>query len=235
MVKMKRIITALLLAVIAAAPVLTACSPQKTETSSVAMPKATEPMYRDKLGIGYNETKDGTLTISNYKGSGDTLTIPSEYKDKKVTEIGKSSFKMAPVKKVIVPDTVLKLDNYCFAFSRSLEEIVIPDSVKEIGVNAFAGCVHLKKIKLPEKLRKIGIFAFDATDIKEVTIPKNVKKIDDYAFAECRSLKNVVFNSKNTEIAKTAFNKSDKVVITAPKDSKAIKFAKSHSLKYKIK
>lgn len=231
---MKRIITVLLVSIIAITPIITGCSGE-TKTNTISTIKPTEPQYRDKLGIGYNETKDGTLTISTFKNGKSDLKIPSEYKGKKVTEIGKSSFKMAELKSVTIPSSVTKLNNYAFAFSRSLEKVTIPDSVKEINVNAFAGCVKLKNVKLPKNLEKIGMFSFDATAIKEITIPKKVKEIGEYAFAECRFLKNVTFKSKNIKIAKTAFNKSENVVIIAPKGSKAIKFAESHNIKHKIK
>ena len=233
MIKLKKIFSTLAALTIAFSLLFTGCSEETKNTAPTI--KATEPQYRDKNGIGYNENSDGSLTISTFSNGKSDLKIPAEYNGKDVKEIGKSSFKMAKVKSVKIPEGVTKIDNYAFAFSRSLEKITIPDSVKEIGTNAFSGCVKLKKIKLPKKLEYIGMFSFDATAIKKIDIPKTVKKIDEYAFAECLSLKEVTINSKNTEIAKTAFNRSIHVVITAPKKSKAIKTAKSENIDYKTK
>lgn len=213
--------------------VFTGCS--DSSTSTVPTVKPTEPKYVDKNGIGYIESKDGTLTVSTFKGDKKDLKIPSEYKGKKIKEVGRSSFKMTKLKSVTIPDTVTNIDAYAFGFSRDLEKVIIPDSVKNIESNAFSGCIKLSGVKLPKKLKTIGTFSFDATALKNVTIPKSVKKVSEYAFAECKDLKKVTFNGSDTEIADNAFDRSINVSVTAPKNSKAIKFAKSKGIDYKIK
>lgn len=230
---MKRKTTAIIASLILFSAVFTGCSGNDTKTISTI--QATEPQYKDKNGIGYNADDKGKLTISAYTGDTVDLKIPSKYKGKKVTTIGRSSFKMKKIKSVTIPDTVTEIDDYAFAFSNSLESVSIPDSVKSIGTNAFAGCVKLKDVKLPKKLKTIGMFSFDATSIKKINIPKSVKTIGDYAFAECQYLKNVTVNSADTEIAESAFNKSINVVITAPKGSKAVKLAEKMNIEYKVK
>ncbi len=233
---MKRIIIAFSILCVLLTAVFTGCSQNgNNTTNTISTIKATEPELKDENGIGYNSASDKSLTISQFTGSNSNLKIPSEYKGKKVTEVGRSSFKMKNITSVTIPETVTKIDNYAFAFSRELEKAVIPDSVKEIGTNAFAGCIKLKEVTLPKKLEKLGAFAFDATAIEKITIPKKVKKIEDYTFAECGSLKEVVFNSKDTEIADTAFNKSINIKITAPKNSKAVEFAESNGIDYRTK
>jgi hypothetical protein len=236
MIKMNKFskkLTASLAAILMFSAVFSGCSGGNTK--SISTIKATEPKYKDENGIGYNADKEGKLTISTFKGSKTDIKIPSKYKGKKVTTVGRSSFKMAKIKSVTVPDTVTKIDDYAFAFSRELEKVVLPDSVKSIGTNAFAGCIKLKEIKLPKKLKTLGMYSFDASGLREITIPKSVKKVDEYAFAECKYLKSAKFNSADTKIADTAFNRSIDVIITAPKNSKAIKFAKDKNIEYKVK
>ncbi len=223
--------TLILIALIAVCP-LAGCS---GETKTASLPTATQAQYTDKNGIGYNEQGDKTLVISDFKDGKKNIEIPSEYKGKKVKEVGRSSFKMSKVKSVTIPDGVEKIDDYAFAFSTTLEKITIPDSVTIIGTNAFSGCSNLKEIKLPKNLKTIGMYSFDASGLKKIEIPKSTKKIDEYAFAECRFLEEVIINGKNTEIANTAFNTSTEVKITAPKNSKAQAFAKSKGIEFSNK
>lgn len=213
---------------------LAGCSSSE-QKNSISIPKATEAQYTDKNGVGYNEDENGALTVANFKNSKDTIAIPSKYKGKKVKEIGRSSFKMSKAKEITIPDTVTKIEDYAFAFSRNLEKITLPDTVTSIGNNAFSGCVNLKEIKLPKKLKSIGVFSFDATGLESVVLPKALKKVDEYSFAECLSLKSVTVKGKNTEIADTAFNKSTSVKITASKGSKAESFAKNNGIELTLK
>ncbi len=229
---MKRILLSVIVSIVLLAAVFTGCSGADKTVSTV---KATEAQYTDEKGVGYNESADGKLYVSSFSNNASKLKIPPQVKGKKVTEIGRSSLKMNKLKSLELPDTIEKIDDYAFAFSRTLESVNIPDSVREIGTNAFAGCVKLKEIKLPKNLETIGMFSFDATALKTISIPKSVKEIKEYAFAECKSLNNITFNSKNTKIADTVFNNSPKVKITAPKNSTAVKLAKSKGIDYKIK
>ena len=202
---------------------------------SISIPKPTEAQYTDKNGVGYNDSGSGSLSTAAFKNKKKDVVIPEKIQGKKVKAIGKSSFKMSKAETVIIPDTVDAIEDYAFAFSRTLKKVIIPDSVKYIGINAFAGCTSLTEIKLPKKLETIGMYSFDASGLKKVTIPKSVKTVGEYAFAECKNLKDVTFKGKNTELADTVFNHSISVAITAPKKSKAISFAQENGIEYKVK
>ena len=88
------------------------------------------------------------------------VIIPSEIDGYTVTRIGTGAFiRNAYAKKIILPDTVKKIDDLAFYACRALEEIVIPDSVKEIGYDAFANCPHLE-IRLGAGVSDIRSAAF---------------------------------------------------------------------------
>jgi hypothetical protein len=237
MIKMKKPISFLVVGALLISVVFAGCSNNNNNSRSgtVSTSTPTEALYTDKNGVSYNQSPNGELYVSKFSGKESNLKIPSEIKGKTVKSIGRSSLKMSKVKTVVIPDTVESIDDYAFAFSKNLESVIIPDSVKTIGTCAFAGCAKLKNVKLSKNLNSIGMYCFDATAVEKIDIPKSVNRIKAYAFAECKKLNEIIINSNNTEIDDTAFNKSANVTIIAPKNSKAIKYAESKKIKYKVK
>lgn len=58
--------------------------------------------------------------------------------------------------KIVIPDTVEIIADYCFNLNYTVKEIVIPDSVTEIGSGAFNDCYSLRKLVIPSSVKKIG-------------------------------------------------------------------------------
>ena len=54
--------------------------------------------------------------------------------------------------KVIIPNTVTRIGNYCFAKCQSLDMVIIPTSVVEIGDYAFQG-IKLKKLNIRNSVK----------------------------------------------------------------------------------
>lgn len=97
-------------------------------------------------GLKYELTKDG----NSYRMTGlpnslcEEAVIPSYYEGKPVTEIGKYSDSaldgvgnISGLKKLVVPDTVKKIDDYAFSSARNLNEIELGKGITEIGKGAF--------------------------------------------------------------------------------------------------
>lgn len=77
------------------------------------------------------------------------LEIPSMWEDKKVVEFYRSQSgwtDIKNVKRVIIPDSVVKILWYAFQYYRNLEDIVIGKGVKNIGDFAFSYCESLNKV-----------------------------------------------------------------------------------------
>lgn len=115
---------------------------------------------------------DGVLKYYEYQGHMGVLTVPDG-----VTEIGPDAFGnlswmdsdysdpfLDGVEDmfftIVLPDTVVKIDDYAFRNLCMLTEIRIPDSVTEIGDYAFANCLRLKKLTLGEQVESVGDKAF---------------------------------------------------------------------------
>lgn len=104
------------------------------------------------------EIKNGSITITAYKGSGTDVTVPSNIDGIPVTSIGEGAFKEINVEKVTVPESVTHIDWFAFSGCKKLCEITIPSSVTSVGYGAFENCSGFLVIKC-EKGSYIEAFA----------------------------------------------------------------------------
>lgn len=135
-------------------------------------------------------------TIKKYKKDSykrSILSIPSKYKGKQVTMIGKNAF----------------------SGTISLNQINIPSSIKEIGDGAFWDSL-LNTVILNSGLKRIGKRAFEKTSIKSLTIPNTVEEIGEYAFSGTGFLKTVTLQEGIKRIREGVFSNSDIKTITIP-------------------
>ena len=99
--------------------------------------------YYKSMG-GNLYTKDGKTLIKYAVGKKSTIfTIPNS-----VTHIGQSSFEHSNLRNIIIPDSVISIDSYAFAYSHELERVTIGNSVKSISYDAFDCCISLQNINV---------------------------------------------------------------------------------------
>ena len=112
----------------------------------------------------------------------------------------------------IIPDGVMKIGNYVFSGCVNLTGVTIPNSVLSIGEGAFECCSSLNNISIPNSVKSIGDIAFSScTNLTSVNIPNSVVKIGDYAFAWCENLAGVSIPESVTHIGYCAFIACDKL------------------------
>ena len=170
------------------------------------------------VSITSAEAEEYGFTFSNYlyglqlqsftnKKSLSTVEVPAYVDGKPVLSTGKSVFKgMTDIKKVILPDTVTKIDNYVFEGCTSLTSIIIPDSVTFISLCAFRNCTSLKSVIIPYSVTSIQMMAFEGcTGLTSVTISDSVTLIGAMAFNGCSSLESVTIPNSVTTIGTAAF------------------------------
>ena len=145
----------------------------------------------------YELTADGSVTITKYTGSAETVTIP-----RGVTSIG----------------------NEAFSWCNSLTSVTIPDSVTSIGGGPFAGCEKLTKILVSvgnTHFKTVdGILFTDdgktliqvpaGKGLTEYTIPDGVTSIGGGSFAGCDQLTEIRVSAGNTH-----FKSVDGILFTA--------------------
>lgn len=138
----------------------------------------------------------------------------------------------------VIPETVISIGDYAFAYRKNLSEIAIPSSVTAIGSYAFANCENLKTIEVSESVKSIQSCVFKscvsltkATWRTLVSVPdsvfescsaltdvklSSVTKIGERAFSGCIGLKEIILPQSLTEIGEYAFNKTALASIALP-------------------
>ena len=166
----------------------------------------------------YTILTDDTVKITKYKGTDESIVIPSEIDGKKVTVIGNSAFYgFKSLKNIEIPDGITSIENYAFCQCWSITSLSVPESVTSIGTGAFRFCGDLKEIKLPSNLTVLSNSLFgtdanleyitfgDAEKTDTVIIPETVQKMGNYVFMNCEKIKNIKLPSNLKSIGKTCF------------------------------
>lgn len=87
------------------------------------------------------------------------------------------------IQEIILPQSLLYLEDESFSGCRSLQSITIPDSITFISRCCFAHCHALSQVNLPDELVSIEEGAFSGTSaLHEIIIPSQVQYIGDFAF-----------------------------------------------------
>lgn len=186
------------------------------------------PAYAEKSGsIGDNITwtlsDDGTLSLS---GNGEfVLESESPY----VNPVAPWSEDRESIKKVVIGEGIINVDNYAFEQCTAMEELVIPDSVTVIEAVAFSGCDSLKALKIGKNVEVIEFAAFSSCDaLESIEWGEKLLSIGDSAFEYCSSLTSVDIPDGVVDLGNYSFsNASNLASITIP-DS--VKEVKSHVL-----
>ena len=179
-------------------------------------------------GLQYKYKQGGQYALVDSVASGD-LEVPPTYNGKPVTVIAKNAFSDTGVEKLVLPESIVTIEEGAFSNCPSLRtvflhpgitaiqpstfegcskllEVNIPDTVKTIGENAFKGCDNLNFISLPEGVEHIGTSAFAyCGNLCEINIPSTVKTIEAGAFEGCWKLEKIVLPEGLLHIGASAF------------------------------
>lgn len=95
------------------------------------------------------------------------------------------------LEKVLLPESVTKINNNAFQNCSSLSEINIPDGIHSLPQNTFASCSSLRQISLPDDFIEFGVKVFMASGIVEIDIPQGVTTLSSQLFQDCKSLSQI--------------------------------------------
>lgn len=173
-----------------------------------------------------------------------------------ITIIGESAFSETVIKKLVLPSTVIAVNDNAFAYCGQLEKAVLDERLDSIGCQAFMNTTSLSEISIPDKVEYIGSKCFSYSGIKNVKLPENsaftailwetffgcknletvklpdsVNIIDYYAFSECTSLRSINLD-KVQVIGSSAFSKTalEYITLSARKIGSGV-FAQCQNLK----
>ncbi|MGN0551400.1 MAG: leucine-rich repeat protein [Acutalibacteraceae bacterium] len=197
----------------------------------------------------YKVLDDGTVEITEYKGSTANLTIASSIAGRRVTRIATEAFRgNANIANVVIPDSIKFLGYRAFADCSRLATLTIGSGVKElgtswsdaqtfinckslrkvtiksganpIGVGSFAGCSSLISINIPSSVLTIGDSAFEnCSALSAIAIPGSVKTIGNSAFAGCKSITSLSISYGVTSIGSNAFYNCSRIATVNIPDS----------------
>ena len=132
----------------------------------------------------YEENDDGTITITGYKGTDETVVVPSEIDGKSVKIIDR--LLTVDIKHVIIQEGITEVKESAFTGGinpSKLETVFLPSTLKIIGDQAFERCYQLNSINLPDGLISIGWEAFYYCEkLERLVIPDSVTEIGMDAF-----------------------------------------------------
>lgn len=107
--------------------------------------------------------------------------------------------------KVIIPNTVTRIGDYCFAYCKKLDMIIIPPSVVELGHYAFQQ-LSIKKLNIRNSIKSIGVNCFaDASITEEFKFTQQIFSLPKGTFAGFKSISVLNCINKLTVIGEEAF------------------------------
>lgn len=161
-------------------------------------------------------TNGGTITITEYTGSGGALTIPDTIDGLPVVRIGSRAFyARSSLTSATIPSSVTNIENWAFDFV----------------VGAFAGSTNLTAIHVDSlnsvyssidgvlfNKRATTLLTCPAGKAGDYAVPSSVTHIVDGAFSGCRSLSTVTISNRVTRIGDRAFAGCSRLItLTIPR------------------
>ena len=166
-----------------------------------------------KLGIAsFSFSSIKTIDLKNVEIINDfsfsSSSISEVIISDKVTHLGKYVFAMSKISDITLGKGINVLSEYLFNYTQYLNKIIIPNSITKIENGCFSNSNILEVIfEDNSKLEIIESEAFGETCINSFNLPDTVISIGKGAFAKCYFLDNfeISKNSKLTKISASSF------------------------------
>ena len=125
----------------------------------------------------------GEYILYRYNGSDKELTLPGLIDGGHSYKIGRRVFRDKYVVSVVMPESVIAIDDEAFSGCSNLTSVVIGENVSTIGSYAFSSCSSLTSVVIGENVTSIGNSAFsNCSSLTSIIIPEKVTAISGGAF-----------------------------------------------------
>ena len=117
-----------------------------------------------------------------------SYTVPES-----VTRVDNSAFGYSKyLVNITLPDNVTILGNAAFYHSPKLEEVRLSSNLKILSGWTFADCKRIESVTIPDGVYYLGGRLFSgSTNLTSITMPASVTMTENYVFENCTSLKHV--------------------------------------------
>lgn len=171
------------------------------------------------------KVENGRAIITDYIGTGKTITVPATVNGISVSKVeALSRTNKGKVTSITFSEGITEIGaSLCNGYT-ALEVVTLPKSLTKIGASAFNNCSSLRGITLPSSLNSIGEYAFQSCySLNSATLNCSVSVIPAGLFNGCSQLGNISIPSTCTEIGDNAFSGCTKLAnINLPNSVKTI-------------
>jgi len=109
-------------------------------------------VHEQNTGYSYNSLGNKQISIYQYDGYDEVITVPSKINNLTVVKMEKvvfytgTMYSRIDIKKITLPSTLKTIGNAVFKYVKNITNITIPKSVTYISPYPFLGCTNLTKI-----------------------------------------------------------------------------------------
>lgn len=171
--------------------------------------------------------KDGTLTVADY--AFENCIYNADYLEE---YYGYRFYDMSGLKKVVLPEGLMRIGRMAFVRCYGLEEVILPEGLITIEDGAFANCTALRSIHLPSTVKEISTYAFVCcSGIEEFTVDEDnpyytsvdgilyTKDMSELVFCPPARNRDVVIPRETLYVRDNAFDMCEGISVTV-KNSK---------------
>lgn len=198
--------------------------------------------YSNSSDFTYTLDSNNLATLTSYKGTSSSITIPSTIDGYTVTKIANHAFNEnrnstngSTLVNVTISEGIVNIGDFAFAGCTNLEKIILPETLSSLGDQTFLGCSSLNSINIPSNLKQLRTFVFQETGFTEFTIPEHFESIGASVFRICTKLKTVKVFSKNLVYSEGVFEHcSNDLILYGYEGSTTQSYAQQNGLKFEV-
>ncbi len=187
------------------------------------------PIYDDT-----NNWENGAFYIDNhlinFLGEADELVVRDGTVDIAQRAFARTNYSGEKIiKKIVLPDSLVKICDYAFQDSAYLEEITFGTGLKSIGEFAFEDCSLITALEF-KSLEEVGDYAFRGVDnVKTLHIPWNLEKINPMALLVPQTLEKTTCDPENQK-----FKMNEDGGLYTKDDKELVFFGNSYKTSYTL-
>jgi hypothetical protein len=97
-----------------------------------------------------------------------------------------------PFNTIIIHPIISSFENNCFSFNL-MNKIILPNSITSLGQFCFSNCLNLSSIHLPNSLTSLSNYCFyNCSNLASISLPNSITYLGINCFSRCTKLTSVI-------------------------------------------